>query len=226
VSPFGTHENTLDAFLKAVDLGASWLEMDATLNADGNLVLCHDLVVGGIPVHMLHDSDCQARGFSFLEEVHALVPSHVGFDLEVKFTPHDAFGPHSVEACMLWARYHSDRQVLLSSFDPASSLDARRYSLPFAWITHERVPLYEAVVSAVRLDAQAVVVHASSALSLSPTDPGLDDVHRVLRASGLHLWAWGVLPLETKILVGRGVTGMCTDDIPGVSSVLDALARE
>jgi glycerophosphoryl diester phosphodiesterase len=43
----GQRENTLGSFLAAVDLGVRWVEMDARLNADGELVCFHDPVADG-----------------------------------------------------------------------------------------------------------------------------------------------------------------------------------
>ena len=85
-------ENTADAFELAIRLGASGLESDVWLTADGELVLTHDGVVGlrRRPIESLARRDLPDDVLTF-PELLELAPAEVDLSIDVK-TP-SAFEP-------------------------------------------------------------------------------------------------------------------------------------
>jgi len=63
-------ENTLEAFAKAIDLGADMVELDVRRSGDGGLVISHDPV--------------PARGAPTLEQVFDLCAGRIALDVELK----------------------------------------------------------------------------------------------------------------------------------------------
>ena len=86
----GQHENTLGSILAAVDLGLRWVEMDARLNADGELVCFHDPAAGGRLVSALSARETDELGIARVADLLAGIPSAVGVDLEIKTSLEDA----------------------------------------------------------------------------------------------------------------------------------------
>ena len=87
-------ENTIDAFVRALDLGATGLESDAWLTADGEVVLAHDGVTG--PPWRRHAISAQARAglpahIPTLAELYATCGT--GFELSVDVKDVAAFHP-------------------------------------------------------------------------------------------------------------------------------------
>jgi glycerophosphoryl diester phosphodiesterase len=80
-------ENTLEAFQKAIDVGADMIELDVRRTRDGRLVTFHDRQLGGAPVAALTLAEMSARlgrTPALLEEVVALVRGRIRLDLELK----------------------------------------------------------------------------------------------------------------------------------------------
>ena len=80
-------ENTLEAFTLAVRLGATGLESDVWLTADGHAVLDHDGVVGRAfrrrPISSVDRADLPAH-IPTLEELYATVGAELDVSLDVK----------------------------------------------------------------------------------------------------------------------------------------------
>src|SRR5918997_2457094 len=80
-------ENTLEAFTLALRLGATGLESDVWLTADGEAVLDHDGVVGRRPrrrpIHGVRRAELPAH-VPTLEELYATCGTHVPLSLDVK----------------------------------------------------------------------------------------------------------------------------------------------
>ena len=85
-------ENTAEAFELALRLGASGLESDVWITADGELVLTHDGVVGlrRRPIGGLARQDLPDLIITF-PELLALAPEHIDLSIDVKDDA--AFGP-------------------------------------------------------------------------------------------------------------------------------------
>ena len=80
-------ENTLEAFQKAIDVGADMIELDVRRTRDGRLVTFHDRALGGAPVGTLTLAEMSARlgrTPALLHEVVELVRGRIRLDLELK----------------------------------------------------------------------------------------------------------------------------------------------
>ena len=80
-------ENTVEAFLAAIDEGADGVELDVQSSADGQLVLLHDTVQDGVPVHQLTHaqlSERLGRRVDVLEDAFAALPSTAWIFVEWK----------------------------------------------------------------------------------------------------------------------------------------------
>ncbi len=118
-------ENTLEAFTKAVILGADMIEMDVRQTVDGHLVLLHDGTVdrttngsGSVSELTLVQVKALDAGLGSriptLEEVFShFVRSHVLINLEIKCP-----GIETEVVQLVHRRFYRDR-VLISSFQPA-----------------------------------------------------------------------------------------------------------
>lgn len=224
VRPDGLRENTLNALLRAVDDGADWLECDVQLSADGDLVLSHDVLHDGRAVRATGTGDLLGRGLDTLAEVHARIPPHVGFDLDVKVGLADLPGrrPDLFASVARWAAAaRAERPMLLVSFCP--SVLAVGGEVPRGWMTNRTAWYHESVVSAVRLGAAVVGVHADDVLDVPPGCPPAEEVAAFARDSGVAVKAWGVQPHDVPALVRRGVTGLCGDDVAGLAAAVAGL---
>jgi glycerophosphoryl diester phosphodiesterase len=113
-------ENTLEAFSLGLKLGATGLESDAWLTADGQVVLDHDGVVGGLlrrrPISSLTRAELPSH-IPTLEELYETCG--VGFELSLDVKDPDAAGPivHVARAAggdavsRLWLCHHDWRLV-------------------------------------------------------------------------------------------------------------------
>jgi glycerophosphoryl diester phosphodiesterase len=219
-------ENTLAGFVHAAHLGAAWVELDAKLNADRELVLHHNVHFDQVPISTMSSQQCRHVGLATLEQVHAGLPDGVGIDLEVKFGPTDATSGATIDACVAWAAAHRhDRPLLVTSFDPSVPAAAAAVRLPSGWITRTGWPLYESVTSAARLGCAAAVAHVSEVVDMNPDHPGPGVLLGLLADTGVRLWAWDATAQDAPLLISRGVTGLITDDITGVASAVAAHER-
>ena len=80
-------ENSLEAFERAIALGADMIEFDVRRTADGALVVFHDARVGGAPVSTLTLHELRRRAGPsppLLGDVLELARGRIGVDVEVK----------------------------------------------------------------------------------------------------------------------------------------------
>jgi glycerophosphoryl diester phosphodiesterase len=214
----GQRENTLGSFLAAVDLGLTWVEMDARLNADGELVCFHDPGVDGRLVSTLSTRETSGLGIERVGDLLSALPASVGVDLEVKTSLEDALRPRgettAAQVASLVER-SPGRPLLVSSFDPSAILIFRERlpSVPIGLLTWTRFPLRKAIPAAVHLGAQVVAPHAASVA------PGLDhepaEMVRVAHEAGVEVLVWNSLPEERDALIAAGVDCLVIDDVPG-----------
>lgn len=106
-------ENTLEAFELAVRLGATGLESDVWLTADGVAVLDHDGVVGRLrrtPIHKVQRDDLPPH-IPTLDELYATVGTALPLSLDVK-------DPEAFEATLATAAAHgAERNLWLCHHD-------------------------------------------------------------------------------------------------------------
>ncbi len=83
-------ENTLEAFQKAVDLGADFIELDVRQTADGSLAVFHDSSINGQKIDSISFKQLQqqARQKNFivptLEQVLEFFAGKINFSIEIK----------------------------------------------------------------------------------------------------------------------------------------------
>lgn len=81
-------ENTLEAFERAIAIGADMVEFDVRRTRDGELVAIHDASVGGIPVRALTRAEIATSSAGalppLLAEIVELTAGRAGLDVELK----------------------------------------------------------------------------------------------------------------------------------------------
>ncbi len=224
-------ENTLQAFRRAVELGAEMIECDLQLTADGHVVVIHDESVdrttdGTGQVHEMTLAEIRAldagawRGpahdgerIPTLEEVLDTVLPLAELNLELKG---EAVGSHLVLATLLAVtRRGGLARVLFSSFDGAM-LERVREASPHARIAvlWGAEPFADAWRRAGDVGAEAFHPHAGTV--------GADLVAEAAER-GLATNVWTVNQVERVVeLVAMGVSGVISDH-PG--RLLEARAR-
>jgi len=90
---FYSHGNTMEAYKKAIELGADMLEFDVRRTKDGRLITYHDEGISGKRIDSLTLGEIRelSRGFEIptLEEVLALVKKKIRLDIELKEESHE-----------------------------------------------------------------------------------------------------------------------------------------
>ncbi|PLX87750.1 MAG: glycerophosphodiester phosphodiesterase [Desulfuromonas sp.] len=129
-------ENTLLAFRRALEAGATWLELDVHLSADGELIVIHDEslerttngsgLVGNFCLQELRRLDAgRGEAIPLLAEVLALLGEKDTLNIELK-----GKGTGSVTAMLLkeWLERGQIKpeNLLISSFSPAELFHFRR----------------------------------------------------------------------------------------------------
>jgi len=214
-------ENTLAAFLLAVEQGCDAIELDVHLSKDGELVVCHDETIDrtttgsgairDLTVAELKRADAGVKfgekyaseRLPLLEEVFAAMPAHMMINVETKDTVFD--GKVNRKLAELMNRANRVENVVVSSFYHKSLVELV-HLLPEAKIGL----LYASdFASHVRVaDAVPVPVY-----SLHPN-------YRLLHASdireaaerGIQMYPWTVNREETmRELIAAGVSGIIND---------------
>ncbi len=228
----GLPENSVASCLAAHEQGADWVEIDARLTVDGQLVLHHDPVLAdGRPVDGCTLAECRAQGLTGFDELLDALPAGLGVDLEVKVALADAGAQASASTAGLVAAraaQYADRPLVLTSFSPAALLQARQVApdVPVGLLSMPFTTLRELVASAVTLGAEVVAPHVAT-MGIADI-PGLpwetpDRVHQALAVAGQHgceALVWGVRPAQAAEVVGLGVAAVCVDEIPATREAL------
>lgn len=132
-------ENTLVAFRKARELGATWIEFDVQLSADGIPIILHDTTLErtsslGQPVRPTEltlaqlkeldagswfSPDFAGEKIPTLEEILAEFGSSLSLNIEIKSTPgFEADNGLEQKIAALVRQYKLEDKALISSFDP------------------------------------------------------------------------------------------------------------
>lgn len=226
LSLLGHRENTVGGLQWAAACGADWIECDVQLSADGDLVLQHNVLLDGRTLRGSSTRELRRRGVQTVAEAHEALPAGVGIDLDLKISLADVSAQDQVlfQAAIDWAdQARTERPLLLSSFCP--SLLQHRTSVPLCWRANRSAWYYESVVSAVRLGAPVAGLHADDVLDEPADCPTGAEVGAFAREHDVAVLAWGVRPADVPALVGRGVTGLCGDDVPGLVRAVRELER-
>jgi glycerophosphoryl diester phosphodiesterase len=223
-------ENTLVAFRKAKELGATWIEFDVQLSADGIPIILHDDTLArttnlgqqlrptALTLSQLKDLDAGSwfsaefagEKIPTLEEVFAEFGEKLGLNIEIKSTP-GFEGDNGIEQKIadLVRQYKLEDSALISSFDAGRLASLNRYDpgLRLAFIYEGRPDLYPA-------DFDPIVTAKSfNSVALHPPFRIVDQslVERT-HANGLNLNAWTVNEIpDMERMVALGLDTITTN---------------
>ena len=206
-------ENTVEAFAIARDLGATWVELDARLSADGVVVVHHDAHLAD--GRLILDLTCDELPDDVPSLAEALEACEgMGVNIEIKNLPEDPDydADHAVVDAVagLAQAYLGPERTLISSFNMDSVDRMHRVdpSLPCAWLFFQVMDPAAAI--------ERAVVHEMTAIH--PYDT-LVDTALVRRAheAGLQVNVWTVDdPDRMAALIEMGVDGICTN-VPNIA---------
>lgn len=229
----GQRENTIDSYLAAVSVGASWVEVDVRRTADDQLVVHHNPTTSdGDFIIDQRVEDVARKGVARFADVLAAVPAEVGLDLDVKTELEDAVcAPHRRTDALLLpmlAAEQDRRALFVSSFDPALLLTLQRRlpRVPLGLITWVHFPLRHAVPAAAHLGMQAVCLHTGSLgpnpIEDEPVHRPLDYSVRLAHEAGLEVLAWCPDASTATDIAAAGVDALCVNDVAGTLAALGA----
>lgn len=211
-------ENTLEAFSKAREFGADWVELDVRRSGDGVAVVHHDA----------HLADGRRVGELRADELPSHVPSlaealelchDMGVVVEIKNLPDDPDFDHehlvAFAVAGLTMAYLDPERFVVSSFDisPLTAVKSADPGVPIALLCGLIDPA-SAVARAVANDMSGVHPYDS-----------MCDATFVNRAhqQNLDVFVWTVNdPQRMKELVEMGVDGIITDHPDIARKVVDA----
>ena len=213
-------ENTVEAFRKARELGADWVELDVRRSSDGVAVVHHDaLLPDGRRIGATNADELPADIPSLAEALEAC--DQMGVIIEIKNLPGDPdFDDQnlvSYAVAGLAAAYLDPERSVVSSFDvsPIHAVKSVDPSISIALLCGLVDPA-SAVARAVAYDMAGV----------HPYDSMCDAafVNRAHQA-GLDVFVWTVNnPRRMAELVALGVDGIITDRPDVARSVVDAIS--
>lgn len=215
----GLHPNTVPALREVVAEGADWVEMDVQLSADGDLVLHHNVMHEGDEIRHLSTREIQRRGMATLAEAANTVPSRVGLFLDVKHSIPDAPGEDEHDLFSTVSAWADDvsrsRPVAMVSFCP-TLLKPDTSVVSVGVSAHLTTPLYQTLASSALYGSSVAMVHADDILSFGDEYTDVDACVRAIDRFDVAVVAWAVEPADVPGLLGRGVTGLCGDDVPAL----------
>ena len=207
----GHAENTLPSFRAAVAAGLPWVEVDARIAADDVLVARHDPTLAD--GRLVAELPARDTGLMLVPELLDDLPAEIAVNIDVKTSLEDALRPRERTTAALVADLVSDieRQVLVTSFDPAALLIVRELApdVPLGLLTWTRFPLRKAVAAAVHLGVDVVTAHVES------FDGDAERAVRVAHEAGLEVGAWCPAEDERERLLAIGVDCLVIDLEPG-----------
>jgi glycerophosphoryl diester phosphodiesterase len=118
----GAAENTIGAFVNAIDVGADMIEFDVRSTREGELIAFHDALVDGLPVGALSREEIvAATGVRppLLAEVLAICAGRIKLDVELK---EDGYVP---EVMAVLSAGFDPGQLVVTSFIPAVVAQAK-----------------------------------------------------------------------------------------------------
>lgn len=107
------HENTIEAFQKAIDVGADCIECDVRRTKDGVMIIFHDGMINGVPINELNYQEVlDLTGFHVptLAETLEFVKGKILIDIELKE------GGYEEEAVALVQKHLSNDEFYIRSF--------------------------------------------------------------------------------------------------------------
>jgi glycerophosphoryl diester phosphodiesterase len=222
-------ENTLDAFDRAVDLGAGAIEFDVRITLDGHAVVVHDATVdrtteGSGAVGAMTLEEVRALAITWpdglvervptLAEALALLSGRAAVDVEIKNIPGEPDFDAEREAAVDALHRTLDEvafvgPVIVSSFNPRSIAysRARRPEIPTGLLTEYRVDALAALTYAAAEGHDWVLPFTGKVLEAGAGFPA------VVHEAGLLLGTWITdEPGEAVRLFESGVDAVATND--------------
>lgn len=208
-------ENTLEAFERAMSIGAEGIELDVRRTADDVLVVHHDAhLPDGAMLREVDSADLPDWLPTLADALETC--RDIWLNIEVKNLPSDPdydadFGISLAVAGLIQAFDATDR-VLVSSFDFQSVQRIRSYdpAIAIAWLVWQAGPVQ-------------IVERARGAVDAIHPHELLIDRHLVdlARAAGLMVNAWTVNDPDRVLQIdGYRVDGIITDNVPMALDVL------
>ncbi len=222
-------ENTFAAFDLALEEGADGVELDVRLNADAEVMVCHDLTLARVTegrepraIHRLTSSQCRALRLAggeplpFLSDVLDWAERHqVCLNVEIK-----ADDPRKYQLVRAVAQLTQDRadsaHLLISCFNPLVALvhEALAPRVPTAWLIDSAL----LVGSAARLWTRRAPLHPKAALINAAR-------MREWKLQGRRVHTWTVNdPVRAQELAALGVDCLISDNPAALLRALDPAA--
>lgn len=214
-SPMRERENTPAAFAAAAAEGATWVELDARMSADGVVMVHHDPALpDGRALVELTAAQAEAEGIHTLAAILAGLRAGMGVDLEIKCFPGEPdYDPALpvVAACGRVVRDASPRPLFVSSFNPV---------VLQAWSEQGHPQPTGLLTVGMRLED---CLEEAGDVGASILCPGLDsagldaDGIAMAHGAGTQVMVWTVDdPTRARDLARAGVDALCTNDPAGI----------
>ena len=227
-------ENTMEAFRKAIELGADGIELDVQISDDGQLIVIHDEKVDrtalmgqgyakDMSVKILKELNVGNPDLGYdncriplLEEVLDLLkPTNLFLNIELKTGVIDYEGIEE-KTLALVKQYGMEDRVIYSSFNYITIQNVKRLD-PTAKIAYL---YYETMMDMCKyaLDTGVPVLHPY--YEFLEDKAFVEECHK----NNIELNVWTVdNEKEIKLCVDSGVHAIITNDIEGVRKVLETL---
>lgn len=213
-------DNTIEAYLLAVEAGADGIELDVRRTRDGVLIVSHDDRHEGLDAFASLDFSIlreRAPRVPTLREAMESIPRGVYVNVEIKNFPHEeGFDPDRGlvnETLDALRAYDDPQRIVLSSFDPISMRRAGEVGPEFL--------RGQLVLATAPLDTglEAACAYAMDAINPSLVHMREDaiGVMETIRQAQLAAIIWGVnTPEDITSMVAAGADVIITDD-PGMA---------
>ena len=230
-------ENTMEAFRRAIELGAQMIETDVNVTRDGALVLTHDVTVdrttngtghvGDLTLAQIRELDAGSwSGAEFagepvptLEETLELaIETGVLLCLEAKGRTADETADIATAVARILEQRNLLDRAFISAFEHSALAVAKR-AVPRLLIAPERLPELEpctpqeAVAQARALDAPVLQTHH---MLLT------DELVAALHEGGIALWSWPTTTADScEASVRAGADALMGDDVRTMVAVVN-----
>lgn len=224
--PSRAPENTMASFLAAVEAGATWIETDVDLLADGTAVLIHDTALDRTTDHTGSIYDLSATDLEHIDAGAWYSPEFAGERLPTLDDFIDLLNERGVNANIELKPNEQGavRSTLLAGtvgralerLDPQRQVLVSSFSQPLLMTFHRLYPQY---ATAVLYEALTIrpdwlsVAELCGATAIHPQDAGLSQpMVATARAAGYGVNVWTVnSPQRAAELFSWGCTGVFTD---------------
>ena len=228
-------ENTLASCLRAVEVGAHWVEIDVVRTLDDSLVLSHDLTVTDAAgrrraLSSLTTQAARDLGLPTLDDLFGVLPATVGVVVEVKSGRCDPDPARTVslaaDAVLTERLRRPLRPVLLYGFHFRTPQWVRGHcegrQFPLGVIARPGVHLERLTRRALDVGASAIAPHVSSLLGPLSRGGAAALVDRVaaVQSQGLEIMVWTPSARQAVRLLAAGVDAACVDDISSTRRLL------